>query len=224
MGERALVPQGIRHVVDLGPRLLSAATLIELARGLKCEPALETPAFRRYMDSLAERSYGIEQMLHRSLQLGSLFELFQQAMDCGVIGVEEDGSIFACSPKACEILSLPNSAVLGQNALELIPQLPFSECFSQRKLIRSRLVELHGSPTSVSVHPVYNQGVLQGGFCILQRFQDGEKRQNSMRRQIAHKGHTTKYTFDSIVGESPSLRSEERRVGKECRSRWSPYH
>src|SRR5688572_28527901 len=23
---------------------------------------------------------------------------------------------------------------------------------------------------------------------------------------------------------APSLRSEERRVGKECRSRWSPYH
>src|SRR2546427_9561717 len=26
------------------------------------------------------------------------------------------------------------------------------------------------------------------------------------------------------VVESPSIRSEERRVGKECRSRWSPYH
>ena len=25
-------------------------------------------------------------------------------------------------------------------------------------------------------------------------------------------------------GESPEDRSEERRVGKECRSRWSPYH
>ena len=24
--------------------------------------------------------------------------------------------------------------------------------------------------------------------------------------------------------EAPQLRSEERRVGKECRSRWSPYH
>ena len=24
--------------------------------------------------------------------------------------------------------------------------------------------------------------------------------------------------------ENASLRSEERRVGKECRSRWSPYH
>src|SRR5256885_15631601 len=29
-------------------------------------------------------------------------------------------------------------------------------------------------------------------------------------------------TLDDIAHES--LRSEERRVGKECRSRWSPYH
>src|SRR3989449_11551196 len=26
------------------------------------------------------------------------------------------------------------------------------------------------------------------------------------------------------VASSPQARSEERRVGKECRSRWSPYH
>ena len=27
-----------------------------------------------------------------------------------------------------------------------------------------------------------------------------------------------------VAGEDHQLRSEERRVGKECRSRWSPYH
>src|SRR5256885_9493793 len=27
-----------------------------------------------------------------------------------------------------------------------------------------------------------------------------------------------------VVGAAPEVRSEERRVGKECRSRWSPYH
>ena len=31
------------------------------------------------------------------------------------------------------------------------------------------------------------------------------------------------YQF-TIVGEGVYIRSEERRVGKECRSRWSPYH
>ena len=31
----------------------------------------------------------------------------------------------------------------------------------------------------------------------------------------------TRDRADAVVGD---LRSEERRVGKECRSRWSPYH
>ena len=32
------------------------------------------------------------------------------------------------------------------------------------------------------------------------------------------------HQFSSIAGAGPVTRSEERRVGKECRSRWSPYH
>src|SRR5215467_13446907 len=33
---------------------------------------------------------------------------------------------------------------------------------------------------------------------------------------------TAEIALDQVMGEA--LRSEERRVGKECRSRWSPYH
>ena len=29
---------------------------------------------------------------------------------------------------------------------------------------------------------------------------------------------------DALILREKDLRSEERRVGKECRSRWSPYH
>ena len=35
---------------------------------------------------------------------------------------------------------------------------------------------------------------------------------------------TTKGLLDTLVGNKRIERSEERRVGKECRSRWSPYH
>ena len=35
-----------------------------------------------------------------------------------------------------------------------------------------------------------------------------------------HLGHTLNKVLKDII----SSRSEERRVGKECRSRWSPYH
>src|SRR5574344_1885325 len=33
-----------------------------------------------------------------------------------------------------------------------------------------------------------------------------------------------KVTFLAASSTTPFTRSEERRVGKECRSRWSPYH
>ena len=42
----------------------------------------------------------------------------------------------------------------------------------------------------------------------------------------AKKNQVLEAVADSLVADSKALltRSEERRVGKECRSRWSPYH
>ena len=34
----------------------------------------------------------------------------------------------------------------------------------------------------------------------------------------------TQADIDKLKDELSGMRSEERRVGKECRSRWSPYH
>src|SRR3712207_8667979 len=36
--------------------------------------------------------------------------------------------------------------------------------------------------------------------------------------------HAGEVALDGLLGEIQLGRSEERRVGKECRSRWSPYH
>ena len=37
-------------------------------------------------------------------------------------------------------------------------------------------------------------------------------------------GDDEEFDVDKIFGSGSDERSEERRVGKECRSRWSPYH
>src|SRR2546427_11020895 len=39
-----------------------------------------------------------------------------------------------------------------------------------------------------------------------------------------HKAQLAPQTNIVLMGQGEPLRSEERRVGKECRSRWSPYH
>ena len=40
----------------------------------------------------------------------------------------------------------------------------------------------------------------------------------------ARAGLATDPIWEEVSGTIAALRSEERRVGKECRSRWSPYH
>ena len=41
---------------------------------------------------------------------------------------------------------------------------------------------------------------------------------------LAESGHG-EHATETVAGHEPTWRrSEERRVGKECRSRWSPYH
>ena len=41
---------------------------------------------------------------------------------------------------------------------------------------------------------------------------------------IGHTGSELKELADYLKSLDGETRSEERRVGKECRSRWSPYH
>ena len=46
-----------------------------------------------------------------------------------------------------------------------------------------------------------------------------------MKTQMNYSGHYSTYASGgTAVVLSKQKRSEERRVGKECRSRWSPYH
>ena len=51
------------------------------------------------------------------------------------------------------------------------------------------------------------------------KFLEGER-----RRSIASYISVIWTSYGVFLGVIVVLRSEERRVGKECRSRWSPYH
>ena len=41
---------------------------------------------------------------------------------------------------------------------------------------------------------------------------------------VEDKGQWAMIFNETVKSDSNPVRSEERRVGKECRSRWSPYH
>ena len=56
--------------------------------------------------------------------------------------------------------------------------------------------------------------------------ENGKDVLTNMMNRIVHRGPDSagQYIDDKAYMGFRRLRSEERRVGKECRSRWSPYH
>ena len=48
--------------------------------------------------------------------------------------------------------------------------------------------------------------------------------QSEVRQKEKNKYHMLMHIYGIYKNGSDEPRSEERRVGKECRSRWSPYH
>src|SRR5574341_1754841 len=85
----------------------------------------------------------------------------------------------------------------------------------------------------VSLAPKIGQIVLCGERTWLARVYDGRdpesKRRNYLNQTFTAVSGMPQFRLNKMVterhrGRNLDSRSEERRVGKECRSRWSPYH
>ena len=78
-------------------------------------------------------------------------------------------------------------------------------------------------PRIMDIKPKINKWDLMKlqSFCTAKETINKTKRQPSEWEKILANEATDKGLISKIYKQ---LRSEERRVGKECRSRWSPYH
>ena len=61
-------------------------------------------------------------------------------------------------------------------------------------------------------------------FCTNNRLSSMPTEPKILSLYLTHLSATSKFSTLKRRIASISVRSEERRVGKECRSRWSPYH
>ena len=78
-----------------------------------------------------------------------------------------------------------------------------------------RILAFESSAKAASV------AILQDGALLGEYFQNSGQTHS---RTLAKMAEDLLANCDLTVADIDAVRSEERRVGKECRSRWSPYH
>src|SRR3712207_9398872 len=110
----------------------------------------------------------------------------------------------------------------------MIRRPPRSTLFPYTTLFRSRREEREGEETAREV--MRFMGLERRADELARNLSYGEQRRLEIARAMATKPKLL-CLDEPAAGFNPAektelmrLRSEERRVGKECRSRWSPYH
>src|SRR3712207_9050593 len=106
----------------------------------------------------------------------------------------------------------------------MIRRPPRSTLFPYTTLFRSRSRLIGPNCPGILSPGKANVGIIPAQF-----FREGNvglvSRSGTLTYQIGNELAQSGFGNSSIVGiGGDPVRSEERRVGKECRSRWSPYH
>src|SRR3712207_9075611 len=104
----------------------------------------------------------------------------------------------------------------------MIRRPPRSTLFPYTTLFRSRLEAGHDLLARDEQRRDLGAELVRGGGVELE---DGTVAEVDHRITVGHRARTLGVgRVCSCPGRPAGGRSEERRVGKECRSRWSPYH
>lgn len=203
--EARYIPPGITRVIDIGQRVIASTTIVEVALRLDFDFLLERESFKSYFRSIAANNYSFDRLFGRSNRLESRLEMLLDIMDDGLIGVDERGIVFACNPKARQVLGLAPENVIGLPAAEVFPFLPFGDCLGQSGVMEDRLIRVRGLDVNLTMAAITRGAEYLGSFATVQRFTEEESRLHGLRMQLLERGHKAKYSFDDIIGDSGAI-------------------
>lgn len=205
--ESQLLPKEVlnREIIDIGHRIIDANTIIEIALKLEFEHILYYKKIREYLDSVATNDYSLSKIVEKATQAESQFSLLMKTTNIAILGVDKDNFLCSCNEGAEKILNKRSGTLLGNNAEELLPYIPFKEVKEKREEIRAKLIKIGEEYINLSIIPIIKAEHYMGAFAIFQEFKEEEKKQNELRRQLLNKGHKAKYNFDDIVGENTAM-------------------
>lgn len=210
-GETTLVPPDIKHVIDLGDRVLSMRTISEIASRLNTIYKLSQPVCKAYFDSLIPPDASTPEMLGQIQAMEQRLQLVMQIFDSGVISLDNCGIITFINALAAALLDVAGQQLYGSSLEQLFPTLWKG---GAPLVIRDQVITIGSAVLIVSIYHLEYNASSQGYLVLIRRFTDLEKEQYKIRRQVMSQGHVAKYTFDNIVGESPAIQQTKQMARK----------
>lgn len=146
-----------------------------------------------------------EQVLTRSAMVDNAFE--------GLIALDQDGNISALNQSAREMLGItPGDWCIGMPLREALRAPQIARLVGLPDPYVDEIIEYHNTHLSFKKITIYLRGEVVGCVLTFLNANQIQETEGKLRGKLYHKSHTAKYSFASIIGESPVLREAIRRA------------
>lgn len=216
-GEAHHVPHSIKNVIDVGHRVIDERTLVDIAHFLELDHLLTEERFVSHFKRLCASKGSVASLFDLTNVLESQLSGLLEVMEDGIIVVDLGGVVYAGNTKALEILGERGSLV-GKKIRDLIPGIPLDKVLETSTTVDNRLLKIQSLDVSMKLVPVLSAGKVNGALAIINAFDEKEKSQHILRSQLLGKGHRSKYTFDSILGQDEKMLEIKNLARRQARS------
>lgn len=205
LGTPEVIPPGAVELIDIGIRHIHVHDLIELGRRLGVPLEREKQYLSTFIADIHEmgkelgKSFVDIQNLHTHLH--SIFEAVQEP----IFAVDQYGNITFINQMASDLFQCQTRNWMGQpisqqTGMDVI--LPFIQPVHST---HEALVTIKEQHFIVNCKRMERNQEYQGTVCMLKNVTEIQSLERRLRKAIVDKGHVASYTFDQIVGQSPSL-------------------
>lgn len=146
-----------------------------------------------------------EHSLLRTAMVDNAFE--------GLIALDPHTNITAMNRSAQSILGLaPGNWFLGMPIREVLRSPNLVRLITRQDDYLDEIIEYHQTHLSFKKITIYLRDEVVGYVLTFLNANQIQEAEGKLRGKIYHKGHTAKYTFDTIIGDSPAIRECIRRA------------
>jgi len=202
--EIGLVPDGIKEVINIGQRVISYGSISELANMIGVEKVLDKRKLEKLKASILETENNIHKIIGENLSLIDSINILIKLIDQGILITNSSGRITMCNQKANKLLLGTNNTIIGLNIIEFFPDINVMNDRNHNEKY-DKLYDVLDENVIVSCRSIVNKSKFSGYVVTVDKFDEIENRQNSIRNKIIGHGHKAIFQFKDIIGVSDEI-------------------
>ena len=202
LGEADLVPEGMLHVIDLGPRVIDLSTIVEILQSLGLLNEKSHYLSATYLAAIVRMGQSIHKAMSEQERINGRLEQVLNQIHDGLLAYDQKGIVRVFSQRCETIFGVRAERVIGKQLMKSIRNKSLMD-FLGKPLNdgETQTGQLHIEGKSYEAER-FSSGKGEWMVCAFRETVISHEKGLQRRRLNLMKGHMAKYSFDDIYFKS----------------------